>query len=582
MVDLCDGSVKNSQRLAFSLFTFLKAHCFFDYPRGTKTLPKSKDISVLIPCYGKADTIERAVKSALNQTMKPFQIIVLLMDEASKAKKNELEILEKSIKCVESERLNVCLARNKLVELCPTEYFIFLDGDDELTENFIETVYLDENSLVFTPCFFSRQDIKDIEYDIFMQKKNVFLDNNPTGLFNKTVFKELGGFNERYKNGAEDTDLFIRLLLLNKYAISFNTKTKYIYNESLGGFTKSKEFFDSCFTILNDYFKSYFKENYGYDSWDVNPRIFKFVKSCKDEITQADLNGLFKDYAGMDADDMPPSEFKDKVGAMLYGEVVKKKMASFSLDLTCNANCPYCFQAAQRKSCKKLSEDEMFNRFDKALSKCDELLGYPVVVQILGGEPTLWSDSLQKRIQERIKGYGKYLLYTNGYDKKSRFWNDPNASINWHITDWEKMEKIDSQGRKDFDVKIIVTKKNIHLVDQYLKLNKGVNIYVTFCHGAGKEFDLDLEDIKQLAVIEYDNQDSMDIQTRVNLNFYENYINHGLEKMQSHCKGNLAVWNFNCYKNEVSPCCYEKAESYKIDEFKGQDISCCGDCFMFY
>ena len=96
--------MKNSDKLPYILFHFLKEMCFIDCPCGNMNIDKKKDISVLIPCYGKSESIERAVLSAVRQTVPTFQILVLLMDEKSAARKEKLQRIGGVVKCVVSDK----------------------------------------------------------------------------------------------------------------------------------------------------------------------------------------------------------------------------------------------------------------------------------------------------------------------------------------------------------------------------------------------------------------------------------------------------------------------------------------------
>ena len=118
---------------------------------GTYAKPKEKEITILIPCWGKAEYIEETVKSCVNQTMKAYQIIVLLMDEESQKLKDKLENLCDNVKCIIHERLLISAARNYLVSICPTEYFFLLDADDTISPNALEECYKQKESVVIIP-----------------------------------------------------------------------------------------------------------------------------------------------------------------------------------------------------------------------------------------------------------------------------------------------------------------------------------------------------------------------------------------------------------------------------------------------
>lgn len=578
MIDLTDPTIRNSDKLAFCLLSVLKTRCFRDWPDGCEVLPKTRDISVLIPCCGKADSVARTVRSAAAQTMRPFRILVLLMDEESRALRKELESLSPSVECVDSERMNVCAARNRLVEMCPTEYFVLLDADDEILENFLEEAYRDRNSIVFPIQVSSREAFNDTLFD--RPNKREFLNQNFTCLFNKTAFKELGGFDERYMDGFEDTDLMMRLLIMGKYAVSMTGRTCFIYNESPNGLTKRQRFYDGLFQALNDWLP-FFKEKLAERRFSLSPETGAFLSSLGDSVSVGELRSFFNDMAGTDVDMLVGND----IPARIFGELVARNAmnvrASFALDPACNTDCPYCNQGRAAKRFPPRSEDEIFSGFDRALTRCESILGYRPAVQILGGEPTLWSDALVRRIQERLSAYDEYLVFTNGFNRNSLFWKDPKAWLSYHVTDWTRCRPVDELPG-NAGLEIVVTKKDIHLVEEFLDANKNLKnpIHLAFCHGGGHEYDLDPYDIRRLAEIEWRWRELFPLHRRSNLNFYELYRRDGLKACQRRCRTGHIIWNFLCYKDTVTPCCGGK-EEVPLDEFRGCPVSECGDCMFF-
>jgi len=99
-----------------------------------------KSISIIVPCYNQSKFLIECVDSCLNQTIVPSEILVLLMDEKSIDLSNILQKKSTIIKCIESEKMFLSEARNKLVSLVTSDYFIPLDADDTLPENFLEEV----------------------------------------------------------------------------------------------------------------------------------------------------------------------------------------------------------------------------------------------------------------------------------------------------------------------------------------------------------------------------------------------------------------------------------------------------------
>ena len=191
---------------------------------GYYTKPKEKEITILIPCWGKANYIEETVKSCVNQTMKAYQIIVLLMDEDSIKLKDKLENLCDNVNCIIHERLNVSKARNYLVSICPTEYFFLLDADDTISSNALEECYKQKESVVQISKIYKGNNFGRI---VEPCQQICFL--NLTGLWHKEIWNELGGLNEKIIN-AEDIEFKLRVLEQKKWDVGLAYKANYNYD----------------------------------------------------------------------------------------------------------------------------------------------------------------------------------------------------------------------------------------------------------------------------------------------------------------------------------------------------------------
>jgi glycosyltransferase involved in cell wall biosynthesis len=91
-------------------------------------------VSVVIPCYNAAHTIERAVLSAFAQTLQPHEVIVV--DDVSNDESREilarLERLQTGLRVVrQSVNEGPAAARNRGLELAAGNWVAFLDADDE-------------------------------------------------------------------------------------------------------------------------------------------------------------------------------------------------------------------------------------------------------------------------------------------------------------------------------------------------------------------------------------------------------------------------------------------------------------------
>ncbi len=96
-------------------------------------------ISVVIPAYNAASSIEAAIDSCLEQSHKPYEIIVV--DDASIDNTIEIAKQYKEIKIVSLEKNSgPSAARNKGWDTATGDIIAFLDSDDSWVSNKLETI----------------------------------------------------------------------------------------------------------------------------------------------------------------------------------------------------------------------------------------------------------------------------------------------------------------------------------------------------------------------------------------------------------------------------------------------------------
>jgi glycosyltransferase involved in cell wall biosynthesis len=94
-------------------------------------------ISVLIPAYNAARTIEATLTSVLRQTDQPDEIIVLL-DGCTDDTLDRIERFKDRITIARQENHGVAFTRNRLVEMAKGEILAFLDSDDLWHPKYLE------------------------------------------------------------------------------------------------------------------------------------------------------------------------------------------------------------------------------------------------------------------------------------------------------------------------------------------------------------------------------------------------------------------------------------------------------------
>lgn len=254
---------------------------------GQIILEKTKDISILIPCFGKSMYVKDCVKSCVNQTLKPVQIIVLAMDSETQALKDELEALDDIVKVVNSEKLNVCKARTKLVkDLCSTDWFVFCDADDMLERHCLEYLYQEEASVVYPTIWYMQEqgepDNQEKPFDMPPFKNghhSACMTLNMTALMHKQIFNEIG-LDESLCDGGEDFDFNVRLLALKKYKVSCIWTTWYYYRRS-NGLSRKSAFFKSHFEATKKNLQFLHDEYVKLKGYDENEQKFYENPSLK-------------------------------------------------------------------------------------------------------------------------------------------------------------------------------------------------------------------------------------------------------------------------------------------------------------
>lgn len=181
-------------------------------------------VSIIIPCYNNEKYIQETINSVKKQTFESWECIIINDGSTDNSEKLILNCIEEDIrfKYIYQENQGVCVARNSAIRnFSKGKYLLCLDGDDLISENFVEeTVSVLENNLdvviaTSTVNFFGRSkgSLNVVSYDI-----EILLAENQlviTSLFRREDFDKVGGFNNNMKEGLEDWDFWISILKNN-------------------------------------------------------------------------------------------------------------------------------------------------------------------------------------------------------------------------------------------------------------------------------------------------------------------------------------------------------------------------------
>jgi len=197
-------------------------------------------VSVIIPTYNRAETVRRSIDSALDQTYRPLEVIVV--DDGSSD--NTREVLEgygDRIRAIYQENGGPSVARNTGVSAARGEFIAFLDSDDTWKPSKTEAqVRLMLAGGAQVPCCISNASLiaGDGSVTTSFGVSDVLSGltegywTNPAPiiatrfiLFNQVImirreaFGKIGGFKPRMRL-LEDYDLAFRLALLGPWAFA--------------------------------------------------------------------------------------------------------------------------------------------------------------------------------------------------------------------------------------------------------------------------------------------------------------------------------------------------------------------------
>ena len=180
-----------------------------------------KKVSIIIPCFNQGEWIKEAVESAVNQTYKNVEIVIINDGSTDNSEDVIHSLCEKYPDIVfinEKENHGVVYVRNKAIQMTSAEYILPLDADDKIAPSYVEKAVkiLEENPNI--GIVYSRArifGIKNKEWKLAEFSREDILYKNcifSSALFRKRDFEKIGGYKEYMKDGWEDWDLWLSFI----------------------------------------------------------------------------------------------------------------------------------------------------------------------------------------------------------------------------------------------------------------------------------------------------------------------------------------------------------------------------------
>ena len=226
-------------------------------------------ISIILPNYNNEKYLKEAIESVLKQTYTNFELIIV--DDASTD--GSLEIIrafnDKRIKVITSEvNRHVAYASNLGIQYASGEYIAKIDSDDIWENQKLEKqIEFMENHKEYGGCF-TRVNIIDgksedanikykVIFELFEKAKNqsqkdwlrFFLSEgnclcNSSSLIRKSIFEKIDGFFNLAYVGAEDYELWVRMVIRYPIYVLDERLVRYRWEEDsenkISGLTKER------------------------------------------------------------------------------------------------------------------------------------------------------------------------------------------------------------------------------------------------------------------------------------------------------------------------------------------------------
>lgn len=196
-------------------------------------------VSVIIPTYNRANYVQQAVESVLNQTYKDYEIIVI-DDGSTDDTKLSLEKYADRVKYIYQENQKVAAARNNGIRHSQGKYIAFLDSDDLWLPQKLERdiAYFEAKpqvGLVYSNVIYFSDEGADL-YTRRMKSpsgdvlEKIIIDNfvvTSTVIVGRECLDRVGFFNEDLDlASSEDWEMWVRIASLYPFGYVNEISTK--------------------------------------------------------------------------------------------------------------------------------------------------------------------------------------------------------------------------------------------------------------------------------------------------------------------------------------------------------------------
>ncbi len=206
-------------------------------------------LSIITVVKNAETTIERCIKSVLNQNYKNIQYIIIEGNSSDKTKQIIDKYKDKISLIISEDDNGIWDAINKGIKLSKGEIIGFLNADDFYYENSLEIVnkYFNDKNIDFLFGTVEKYKIMHGYNPSIIKWSFGFYTSHSVGFFIKTEkHKEVGLYNTKYLSA--DLDFFYKMIIKKKLKGTSTKKDEILGEFSSGGFSSKVNYIDH----LND------------------------------------------------------------------------------------------------------------------------------------------------------------------------------------------------------------------------------------------------------------------------------------------------------------------------------------------
>lgn len=216
-------------------------------------------VAIVVPCYNHGEFVAEAVESALAQTHRDLEVVVVDDGSTDPATVRRVaELAQPRVKTLRTANGGLAAARNRGIETTDAEFIVPLDADDRLAPTFVEralAVVAARPSVGIVACeaeYFGlhrgRWPLPPYRFpDVLLEPALC-----ATALFRRADWAAVGGYRTDMRYGYEDHDFWLSLIALGR-EVHRLPEVLFFYRRTAGGMVAGIDLEKKVYSYLRCY-----------------------------------------------------------------------------------------------------------------------------------------------------------------------------------------------------------------------------------------------------------------------------------------------------------------------------------------